>query len=56
MKSVFCPLQALNIEKSTLDVKKEVRGGKGVAQEKTYTKAENVYRLEAMMLGGRREA
>jgi hypothetical protein len=49
MKSVFRPLQALNLGKATLYVKKDVRCGMGVAQTKAYTEAENCYSLEHMM-------
>jgi len=34
MKSMFRPLQASNIEKATLEVKKEVRGGIGAPHAK----------------------
>ena len=57
MKSVFRPLQVSNIEKATLDVKREARSGIGAAQAKTYTKPEREpCSLRAMMHGGTCEA
>ncbi|MGC4014995.1 MAG: hypothetical protein QM755_10855 [Luteolibacter sp.] len=53
-------LQASNIEKATIDVKKEVRGlaaGTGGTPAKTYTAEEvNACSIEAMMNGGTCEA
>ena len=50
-------LQASNIEKATIDVKKEVRGGMGVTPAKTYTAEEkNACSLDAMLNGGTCEA
>ena len=52
-------LQASNIEKSTIDVKKEQRGvmATQTAADKTYTTEEkNACSLEAMMNGGTCEA
>jgi len=37
MKSVFRHLQALNLEKTTLDEKKQVRDGMGITQAKAYS-------------------
>ena len=49
-------MQASNIEKATIDVKKEVRGGMA-AGPKTYTEAEkNACSLDAMLNGGTCEA
>ena len=50
-------LQASNIEKATIDVKKEVRGGMGVTPAKVYTAEEkNACSLDAMLNGGTCEA
>ena len=50
-------LQASNIEKATIDVKKEVRGGMAAGGPKQYTEAEkNACSLEAMLNGGTCEA
>ena len=50
-------LQASNIEKATIDVKKEVRGSMGVAPAKTYSAEEkNACSLDAMLNGGTCEA
>jgi ribonucleoside-diphosphate reductase alpha chain len=49
-------MQASNIEKATIDVKKEVRGGMA-AGPKTYTEAEkNACSIDAMLNGGTCEA
>ncbi|HEY8960756.1 MAG TPA: ribonucleoside-diphosphate reductase subunit alpha [Luteolibacter sp.] len=50
-------LQASNIEKATIDVKKEVRGGMGASPAKVYTAEEkNACSLDAMLNGGTCEA
>jgi ribonucleoside-diphosphate reductase alpha chain len=52
-------LQASNIEKSTIDVKKEVRGlaGNATPAAKTYTAEEkNACSIDAMLNGGTCEA
>ena len=50
-------LQASNIEKATIDVKKEVRGGMSATPAKVYTAEEkNACSLDAMLNGGTCEA
>lgn len=57
MKSVFRSLQALNIEKANLDVKKGVRDGMGASPAKTCTAEEKMAcSLDAMLNGGTCEA
>jgi len=51
MKSVSCPLQALSFEKTTLDVKKAIRGDMNAPQAQTYTEDEkNACALKVMTL------